>query len=123
MIRAAWEWVRGGHKLEAAAILVIVIMIAVGSVKILVAWHDARVIDQFETKQEAETAKRSLQAERTANAQATARHELAQRRQEELSDVQRTAEAEEPQGAAGVVGPASSAVIDELRRKQVLPAR
>jgi hypothetical protein len=68
MIRTAWEWVRGGHKLEAAAVLVIVIMIAVGSVKILVAWHDARVIDQFETKQDAETARRSLEPERTANA-------------------------------------------------------
>ncbi|WP_278985613.1 hypothetical protein [Sphingobium yanoikuyae] len=122
MIRAARDWL-GGHKLEGLAILVIVLMMAIGSWELLVAWHDARVIDQHEAKQEAETAKRALTAERTANARAAERGELAHQREEELSDVQSTAEAEDPDGAAGSVGPVTSAVVDELRRKQVRPAR
>ncbi|TDW63085.1 hypothetical protein EDF57_10640 [Novosphingobium sp. PhB55] len=122
MIRATRDRL-GDHKLEGLAVLVIVVMMAIGSWQLLVAWHDARVIDQHEAKQEAETAKRALTAERTANARAAERSELAHQREEELSDVQSTAEAEDPDGAAGSVGPATRVVVDELRRKQVRPAR
>ncbi|MED5545714.1 MAG: hypothetical protein VYD90_10730 [Pseudomonadota bacterium] len=120
MMRAAWDWLRGETKLEAIAAAIMAVMILAGSAKILIAWHDASVIEKHEAKQAADTAKRALEAERNANANAAKRAELAKQREEDLANAQILAETASPERAAGAVGPATRAVTDELRRKQEL---
>ncbi|MCE7797844.1 hypothetical protein LWE61_14930 [Sphingobium sufflavum] len=86
--------------------------------------HDAAVIRDHDARQAADTAVRTLGAERAANINSAARQDVARRNEEDLHDAQQSAQSHDPVGAARPVGPATGAVVDELRRQRAAqPAR
>lgn len=125
MMEDLWQRLRDSDRkpemLVAGIIAVVLLAVMVSG---LLAWRDARVIRAHDAQLEGEAKGRTLEAERAADTNADARREQYQQNEAELADAQHTAEAKDPEGAGRAVGPATSAVADELRRqRQLRPPR
>jgi hypothetical protein len=108
---------RAAKSLLIAGIILGISVAVAGGAALWLHLHDSSVIADHDAAQDARDTAQALNAERGADANAAARSIAAQQHQEELSNVQQAAEAEDPVGAAHAVGPATGAVVDELRHQ------
>lgn len=102
---------------RAVAIGILVALVAIAIV-LAIGIRDRRMIDAHDANQRADQAEAQIEREHKADAGELAARQVDQQHAEQLKGAIDNAVTAEPEAARSGVGPATSAALDELRRRQ-----
>lgn len=101
--------------------IAILVLLAGAAIKLAIYAHDQSVINQHESDRRAEKAEKELEAQRKTDEELANTTAELEQTQQELDKATEEAARNDPEGAAGSVGPVSQSYYDTIKKKGSKP--